>query len=49
MGAVRARPVLRGQCFANKQILRGPVLEARKGPMQACLQRCVASFESCVC
>ncbi len=49
MGAACARPVLRGQCFANKLILRVPVLEVRKGPMQACLQRCVASFESCVC
>ncbi len=38
MRAVRAGPVLRGQCFANEQILRGPALAARKGPVQACLQ-----------
>ncbi len=38
MRAARAGPVLRGQCFANEQILRGPVLAARKGPVQACLQ-----------
>ncbi len=30
--------VLRGQRFANEQILRGPALAARKGPVQACLQ-----------
>ncbi len=38
MRAARAGPVLRGQCFANEQILRGPALAARKGPVQACLQ-----------
>ncbi len=38
MRAARAGPVLRGQCFANEQILRGPTLAARKGPVQACLQ-----------
>ncbi len=46
MRAVRAGPVLRGQCFANEQILRGPALAARKGtglfagyPSQTCLCR----------
>ncbi len=38
MRAARAGPVLRGQHFANEQILRGPALAARKGPVQACLQ-----------
>ncbi len=38
--AVCAGPVLRGQRFANEQILRGPALAARKGPVQACLQGC---------
>ncbi len=38
MRAARAGPLLRGQRFANDQILRGPVLAARKGPVQACLQ-----------
>ncbi len=36
--AAPAGPVLRGQRFANEQILRGPALAARKGPVQACLQ-----------
>ncbi len=38
MRAARAGPVLRGQRFANEQILRGPALASRKGPVQACLQ-----------
>ncbi len=38
MRAARAGPVLRGQRFANEKILRGPVLAARKGPVQACVQ-----------
>ncbi len=38
MRAARAGPVLRGQRFVNEQILRGPVLAARKGSVQACLQ-----------
>ncbi len=32
MRAARAGPVLRGQHFANEQILRCPPLAARKGP-----------------
>ncbi len=38
MRAARAGPVLRGQRFANEQIIRGPALAAHKGPVQACLQ-----------
>ncbi len=38
MRAARAGPVLRCQRFASEQILRGPALAARKGPVQACLQ-----------
>ncbi len=38
MRAARAGPVVRGQRFANEQILRGPALAACKGPVQACLQ-----------
>ncbi len=38
MRAARAGPVLKGQRFANEQILRGPALAACKGPVQACLQ-----------
>ncbi len=38
MRPARAGPVLRGQRFANEQIIRGPALAARKGPVQACLQ-----------
>ncbi len=41
--AAHAGPALRGQRFANEQILRGPALAAlrlalSKGPPQACLQ-----------
>ncbi len=38
MRAAHAGPVLRGQRFADEQILRGPVVAARKGSVQACLQ-----------
>ncbi len=38
MRPAHAGPVLSGQRFANEQILRGPALAARKGPVQACLQ-----------
>ncbi len=38
MRAARAGPVLRGQRFANEQILRGPAPAVRKGSVQACLQ-----------
>ncbi len=34
MRAARAGPVLRGQHFANEQILRGPVLAALSGPVK---------------
>ncbi len=34
MRAARAGPVLRGQCFANEQILRGPALAALSGPVK---------------
>ncbi len=33
MRAARAGPVLRGQRFANEQILRGPALVAHWGPL----------------
>ncbi len=33
MRAAHAGPALRGQRFANEQILRGPVLAARWGPL----------------
>ncbi len=34
MRASRAGPVLRGQRFANEQILRGPALAALSGPVK---------------
>ncbi len=40
MRAACAVQVLRGQCFANEQILRGPALAAHKGPVHAYLQGC---------
>ncbi len=40
MRAACAVQVLRGQYFANEQILRGPALAAHKGPVHAYLQGC---------
>jgi len=36
--AACAGPELRGQRFPNEQTIRGPLLAAHKGPVQACLQ-----------
>ncbi len=46
MRAAHAGPVLRGQCFANEQILRGPALAALSGPVKGqCRLVCRASTQ----
>ncbi len=44
MRAARAGPVLRGQRFANEQILRGPALAALKGLFAGLLEHYPLTF-----